>query len=122
MNDLWGPIDPREWRTVPSIYGRSATEADVNLGRAVFYVDDASAPISLDLPRCAFQLMDDGVEQPVVVIQVEQTEEGVILGVRPLNGGNGICMAAEIRYLAEGFDLNLMPNQSFNPDAPKPVG
>jgi membrane protein involved in colicin uptake len=57
----------------------------------------------MSLPCCAYQRLEDGSEQPVVVIQAEIAPHGTILGVRPLTGGNGICMATEVRLLADGF-------------------
>ncbi|PPT46268.1 hypothetical protein XarjCFBP7652_17795 [Xanthomonas arboricola] len=55
------------------------------------------------LPCCAIQSLEDGSEQPVIVVQAELAPHGIILGVRPLSGGNGICMATEVRLLPAGF-------------------
>jgi hypothetical protein len=103
MSELWGPISASDWRSTPHIAGRPATEADVATGAAVFYVPGESAAASMSLPCCAYQRLEDGSEQPVVVIQAEIAPHGTILGVRPLTGGNGICMATEVRLLADGF-------------------
>jgi len=104
MNDLWGPIAPEEWRTVPCTAGRVATESDVKAGRAVFYIQGESSPASLELPCCAVQVLESGIEQPVVVVQAEQSASGIVFGVRPLDGGNGVCMEGEVRLLDSGFD------------------
>ena len=104
MSNLWGPIAPNEWRNVPCTIGRPATEADVAAGSAVFYVQGGSAAAPMNLPACAIQSHEDGSEQPVVVIQAEFASGGTVLGVRPLSGGNGICMAAELRLLPAGFE------------------
>jgi hypothetical protein len=103
MTDLWGPISASEWHSTPCVVGGPATEADVSAGSAVFCVpgDSASAPMSL--PCCAIQLLEDGSEQPVIIVQAELAPHGTILGVRPLSGGNGICMATEVRLLPSGF-------------------
>ena len=103
MGDLWGPIAPNEWHLVPCTTGRVATESDVKAGGAVFYIQGESAPASLKLPCCAVQLMEGG-EQPVVVIQAEQGPSGAVFGVRPLTGGNGVCMEGEVRLLPSGFE------------------
>ena len=103
MTDLWGPIQASEWRNTPCVVGRPASEDDVSVGRAVFYVPGASAAASMTLPCCAVQSLEDGTEQLVVVVQAELVPDGTILGVRPLAGGNGICMATEIRLLPDGF-------------------
>ncbi|PPT92599.1 hypothetical protein XarbCFBP7409_21050 [Xanthomonas arboricola pv. guizotiae] len=55
------------------------------------------------LPCCAIQSLEDGSEQPVVIVQAELAAHGTILGVRPLSGGNGICMVTEVRLLPAGF-------------------
>ncbi len=49
------------------------------------------------------QRLESGERQPVVVVQAEHGPSGVILGVRPLSGGNGICMLEEVELLAGGF-------------------
>jgi len=103
MVELWGSISDSEWRNTPYIAGRPATEADVAAGRAVFYVSDDSVPAPLDLPCCAIQLLEDGSEEPVIIVQAELAPHGTILGVRPLSGGNGICMLSEVRLLPDGF-------------------
>jgi hypothetical protein len=47
--------------------------------------------------------MEDGSEQRVVVIQAELAQDTVVLGVRPLAGGNGVCTIGEVRLLPQGF-------------------
>ena len=103
MENLWGPISKNEWRTTPCVTGRPATEADVKAGSAVFFVQGDSAVSPMDLPCCAIQSLEDGSEEPVIVIQAELAPHGTIYGVRPLNGGNGICTATELRLLPTGF-------------------
>jgi len=104
MTDLWGPIPANDWRSIPCVVGRPATEADVAGGLAVFYVPGNSAAASMRLPCCAVQSFEDGSEQSVVVIQAELANQDIILGVRPLAGGNGICTIAEVRLLPAGFE------------------
>ena len=103
MVDLWSSITASEWRDTPCVVGRPATEADVTAGSAVFYVPGESAAAPMALPCCAIQSLEDGSEQPVVIVQAELAPHGTILGVRPLSGGNGICMATEVRLLPAGF-------------------
>ena len=104
MTELWGPISASEWSNTPSVVGRAATETDVAAGTAVFYVPGSSAAASMSLPCCAIQFLEDGSEQLVVIVQAEIAPHGTILGVRPLTGGNGICMATEVRLLPAGFE------------------
>ncbi|AYO97022.1 hypothetical protein Xcom_20345 [Xanthomonas axonopodis pv. commiphoreae] len=84
---------------------RPATEADVIEGRAVFYIPGGSEPVDFTLPCCALQRLESGESEPVVVVQAEHGPSGVILGVRPLCGGNGICMLSEVELLPDGFPL-----------------
>ena len=104
MSERWGPISGSDWRNVPCVVGLAATEADVLAGAAVFYVQDASVADPMSLPCCAIQRLEDGSEQPVVVVQAEAAPYGTIFGVRPLSGGNAICTAAELQLLPAGFE------------------
>ena len=103
MTDLWDPVSETDWHATPCIVGRPATKADVAAGSAVFYVQGGSTPAPMSLPCCAVQLLEDGSEQPIVIVQAELTQQGTILGVRPLSGGNGVCMSADVRLLPTGF-------------------
>ncbi len=107
MEDLWGPIHQQHWQATPCIRGRQATEQDVKDGRAVFYVNGSAIPADLPLPACAYQRIENGSEQPVVVVQAEVVPDGTLLGVRPLAGGNGICLMGEVRMLPGGFGESL---------------
>lgn len=105
MNDLWGPIDEAIWQHTPCVAGRCATENDVAAGRAVFYVPNGSEPAQVPIPSCAFQTLDDGSELPVVIIQAESISTGTAVGVRPLAGGNSVCLLSEVRILPSGFQV-----------------
>jgi hypothetical protein len=107
MEDLWGPIEVQQWRNTPCVQHRQATEQDVREGRAVFHVGGAVEVAEIPLPACGYQRMDDGSEQPVVVVQAEVLPDGTLFGVRPLSGGNGICFANEVRLLSGGFEESL---------------
>ena len=69
----------------------------------MFYVQGFSEPADMELPRAAIQHLKDGSTQPVIVIQAERSPSGIVLGVRPLGGGNGVCMEHEVEYVS-GFD------------------
>jgi hypothetical protein len=96
MSDLWGQVLETEWRSTPSISGRQATEADVLAGTAVFFIQGESSAAELDLPCLGIQRREDGTETRVIVIQAEHAPSGVILGVRYLTGGNGVCSMSEV--------------------------
>lgn len=104
MRELWGPISIGDWCNTPCLSGRIATEDDVTAGTAVFYIQGESSPVSMSLPCCAYQRLENGTEQPVVIVQAEHAPHGIVLGVRPLNGGNSICLATEVRLLPRGFE------------------
>ena len=98
MSNLWHPINPESWREVPCVSARQATESDVRQGTAVFYVDGPSEPYDMNLPCLGLQVMEDGTESKVVIIQAECSPSGPILGVRYFDGGNGICSLSEVRF------------------------
>jgi hypothetical protein len=117
--DGWGPIETANWRETPCLRGRVATEDDVKAGRAVFYLDlsegQEGRPGDLNLPSCAILRDENGAAMPVIVIQVEESNNGsgsieVYAGYRPLAGGNGICMFSELQLLKE-------PDYRFNPSS-----
>lgn len=103
MTDLWGPLIVAEWRSTPAIRGRSATEADIEAGVAVFCIPSGSKPHAVSLPVCAMDRdAESGSATPVVVIQAEQGDDGdVFLGARPLVGGNMVCTLSEVEFVEE---------------------
>jgi hypothetical protein len=103
MGQLWGKISEEQWASVAYVAGRVATEADVVNGSAVFFINGESAPAAFPLPCRAFQRLDDGAEIPVVVIQAEAGPHGTLLGVRYLDGGNGVCALAEVTLAPSGW-------------------
>jgi len=103
-DDPWGPIDLKNWHQTPAVSGRLATERDVEEGRAVFASHDSGAhPFPVELPAPAVVSEEGiGVPTPVIVIQAEELDdEHIAIGFRYLDGGTGICMAAETEFLAE---------------------
>jgi len=106
-DNLWGPIDIRSWRAVAHITGRVATEADVRAGSAAFFTPVgpqyiSNTPHSMPLPAPAIVRADDQPRPiPVIIIQAEQGPNGVLIGYRPLKGGNGVCSLSEVELLGE---------------------
>lgn len=101
MVDLWGPVVPTEFKFVRFVSGRLATEEDVRLGAAVFYLQPTkesqvpARPHAMKLPACALH-RDGDQTTPIVVIQAEAADGRVIVGARPLAGGNMVCLLSEI--------------------------
>jgi len=99
---MWEPIDINNWKDIPCISGRSATEADVSEGRAAFYAPAGSEPYETHLPLFALQLDEESnTKVPCIVIQIENTPEGTAVGVRYVSGGNGVAMANEFEFYSE---------------------
>lgn len=101
MSDPWGPIDLKRWRKTPAMECRTATDADVDAGRAVFAV--GGEPVQLDLPSCAIVTEEDvGEPTAVIVVQAERLADGTIaVGYRFLEGGTGIATLADLELLSE---------------------
>ena len=93
------------WRSTPCLKGRVATEDDVKAGIAVFTVRPGNKgdpkPANMELPRCAIQMTEKEGPVPVVIIQAEILAGQTFLGVRYLNGGDGVCMLDEAELLPE---------------------
>jgi hypothetical protein len=102
-DDLWGPIDLSQWRSVPFVSGRVATEDDVRAGRAVFHVKGTSEAISVEggLPALALHTGGAGVVSPVILIQLERAADREIAGIRFLLGGNTVCTLSDLRLADE---------------------
>lgn len=96
-----GPIDLKNWRKTPAVSGRPATDADVNEGRAVFAI--GGEPVALDLPACAIVREEDvGEPTPVILVQAERLQDGVVaVGYRLLDGGTGITSLEDVEVLSE---------------------
>jgi hypothetical protein len=105
---MWDEIDLTKWKDVPCIQGRAATEKDIENGIAVFSIPSGSEPYDVELPLCAIHIEEETNKRtPCIAIQIEQADNSVFIGVRYLNGGNGVGTAGE-------FELFTQPNEEFN--------
>ena len=103
--DLWKPIILKDWNQTPTINNRVANEDDVKEGRAVYYIegdDEKHKPYKINLPKLA-SLTDYDTKQKelVVIIQIEETPKGIVVGYRNLTGGNGAGLINEFEILNE---------------------
>ncbi len=100
--ELWGAIDPNQWRDTPCLRGRVAVEQDVKDGRAVFYLGNAdeigAVHVDIGLPHCAI-VRANGSHVPAIIIQSERAEPKHYIGYRPIAGGNGLCVFSEVELL-----------------------
>jgi hypothetical protein len=80
---------------------RTATDLDVQEGRAVFAV--GGEPVDLVLPFPAIVREEEvGEETAVIVIQAERLDDGTVaIGFRLLDGGTGIATLADVEILTE---------------------
>ena len=104
---MWEAIKPSQWKRTPCLKGRPATEADIEKGIAVFAIPSGSDAQDIDLPVCVIQIDEESRDRiPAIAIQAERADNGVFLGVRYLEGGNGVCTIEDVEFL-EG------PNHEF---------
>jgi hypothetical protein len=96
---MWEEIELENWKNVPFTSGKTAAEKDVEEGRAVFYIPSGSEPYETELPLFAIQIdSEKNIRIPCIVIQMEICSEGTAVGVRYLDGGNGVGMANEFEF------------------------
>lgn len=97
----WDGIESSEWNTVPRLAGRIAIEADVQVGRAVFYIEHAEQheAIEKELPALAYLEKADGSAELVVVIQCERVGSKRLAGYRFFQGGNGMATLEELTFV-----------------------
>jgi len=109
-DELWGPVNPAAWKSVPCVTARPATEQDVKDGRAAFYLSGPPGgvrAIMISLPHCAiWHDKEHHRDVPVVCIQAEDYGKAKAVGFRFLTGGNGVCLLSELDLLDE-------PNEMF---------
>ena len=104
---MWEEIDLEKWQETPCISGRVATEEDIKNGIAVFAIPSGSKPYDVQLPLCAVQIDEETKNRiPCIAIQIEEADNGVFIGVRYLEGGNGVGTPEDIELYEE-------PNEDF---------
>lgn len=102
QENTWGKIDLENWEKTPSINNRIAIEKDVIDGNAVYHINggDNHKAYNIKLPKLAYFLNSEtNKKELVVVIQIEETSKGTIVGYRNLNGGNGLGLLKEFEFL-----------------------
>jgi len=105
MNEnLWKPISLKNWKQTPAINERNANEEDVKNGIAVYYIEgnfDEHKPYKIQLPKLAYLTDFETKEKElVVIIQIEETPKGIVVGYRNLTGGNGAGLMNEFEILS----------------------
>ena len=104
-DNLWNSIALEKWKETPSINNRKAIEEDVKNGNAVFYIEgdfEEHKPYKIELPKLAYyQDAETGKKELVVIIQIEETPNGIIVGYRNLDSGNGAGLLSEFEILSD---------------------
>lgn len=102
-NELWAPIGLDNWQQVLHIKNKIATEEDVIEGRAVFYIapnNSPHEPLNISIPSIAYYFDEETNERKmVVIIQAEKANDQELVGIRYLDGGNGICLLKELEVI-----------------------
>lgn len=102
--DLWGPLGMNDWQKVSFINNQIATEEDVKIGKAVFYIKKEEnidhKPLNIQIPSLVFQLdQETGEKTLAIIIQAEKVNEEDLVGLRYFDGGNGICSLHEVEFI-----------------------
>jgi desulfoferrodoxin (superoxide reductase-like protein) len=104
QENLWQKVDIKDWKNVPAINNRIANEMDVENGIAVYYIENTNTEehkaYKINLPKLAYwNDVETKTRELVIVIQIEETPKGIIVGYRNLNGGNGAGLLHEFDFL-----------------------
>jgi hypothetical protein len=102
-DDKFGPIDLNNWNKIPFLKGRVANDEDIKFGRAIFMVEgDEHEPIHIEIPALAFQTDEEtGERRKVVMIQAERVGTDEVVGIRYIDGGDGVCMRFELDFISD---------------------
>ena len=96
-------IDLKNWTDTPHVSGRLATGSDVSSGAATFVIDgqgEEHKPLNIQIPALAFQIdLDTKEKTPVVLIQGEQVGDQQIVGIKYLDGSDGVCTLSELELV-----------------------
>jgi hypothetical protein len=111
QKDLWGLIEIEKWQETPCIRSRLAEETDVKSGRAVFYLkqnaDTQCKPFDIEIPHLALWSENKNSEIiPGVIVQAEHADGKVLVGFRPLAGGNVVGLLEEFKLVNNVSELN----------------
>jgi hypothetical protein len=115
QDESWEAIDPGQWRSTPCVTARLASEADVKVERAVLFLNKhevfGCALYEMPLPHLAtWSDPDGGRIIPGVIVQAEHADRKVLVGFRPLSGGNLLATLEEFRLVDNVDDLARDPS------------
>ncbi len=105
IENKFPPIELKDWKKVPFTKGTLATKEDIDLGKAIFQIDgngQEHIPVDIEIPSLAYHIDQETNEKTkVVVIQAEQVGTKTVVGIRYINGGDGVCLLFELEFISE---------------------
>jgi hypothetical protein len=97
------PVDLKNWKDIPHVSGRLATDEDVKNGSATFRIENIEQEhkvLDIKIPALAYHINQETNEKsPVVVIQGEQVGDQNIVGIKYLDGTGGVCLLFELEFV-----------------------
>lgn len=110
-------VDIQDWRSVPVVNGKFATDDDFEKGASLIKVDTEKYPeakvLPIQLPKLAkFYNRYSKREDLIIVIQAFSIQEDSIVGFRYLNGGNGSARLSDVKFLSE-VEIGVLPKAEF---------
>jgi len=121
-------VDIKNWKDVPVVNGRMATQEETQNGTSLIFVDAEkypnAKPLDMKMPKLArFYNHNSGKKEVVIIIQAINVSNDSIVGFRYLNGGNGSARLSEVKILtdkeAESFSPSRFVTLNFNINATK---
>lgn len=105
IEELYPPIQLKDWEKTPVINGRLPTEEETKNGNSLLYYPNPGPdvkPYNMTLPKLAYYTDPKTKKQTlVVVIQIVQTAQDTMVAYRPLSGLNGASIFRDFRFLTE---------------------
>ena len=104
IKNNWPAFDIKTWKDIPAFSGKVANEEEAKNGVAVFCLKniDFHEAYEINLPKLAYLVdSENNTQELIVAIQAESTNQGIIVGYRNPNGGNGACFLYELIFLTD---------------------
>ncbi|HQW69933.1 MAG TPA: hypothetical protein PLH25_09715 [Flavobacterium sp.] len=97
------------WKNIPCTKNRIATKKDIENGSAVFVIENAeNKPYKIDLPKLAYwNDSENNIQKLVVIIQIEETSQGIVTGYKDFDGNYGAGFLYEFKILDENEIENI---------------
>ena len=108
-------VNIANWKNVPVVNGRMATQEETQNGTSLFYVDPEkypeAKPLDITMPKLArFYNYNTKKEEIIIVIQAITVSDDSLVGFRYLNGGNGSARLNEVTFLNDDEIKNISPS------------